>query len=70
MDLDRVVAQLRSELESLDAAILSLERLQRREGRRGRPPSWLAALRKQGGPRRKKNRGGDHREGNPESPEE
>ncbi len=41
MDLQKVLAQLRSELENLDAAILSLERLQLNVRRRGRPPSWL-----------------------------
>ncbi len=53
MDLQRVLAQLRSELENLDAAIESLERLQLTERRRGRPPSWLAAIKKPGRPRRK-----------------
>ena len=38
MDLDKVLAQLREELENLDAAILSLERLQQPGPRRGRPP--------------------------------
>jgi hypothetical protein len=45
MDLNKVLAQLREELENLDAAILSLERLQQ-EGprRRGRPPKALSHL--------------------------
>ena len=38
MDLGKVLADLRQELESLDAAILSLERLQQVKPRRGRPP--------------------------------
>jgi hypothetical protein len=45
MDLNKVLAQLHEELENLDAAILSLERLQQ-EGRRrrGRPPKALSRL--------------------------
>jgi len=48
MDLDKVLAQLREELENLEAAILSLERLQAEGARRGRPPKLLAAARKTG----------------------
>jgi len=48
MDLDKVLAQLRAELENLDAAIASMERLQTRGPRRGRPPKLLAAARKTG----------------------
>jgi uncharacterized membrane protein YccC len=46
MDLNKVLAQLREELENLDTAILSLERLQNNEGhrRRGRPPKALSNL--------------------------
>jgi hypothetical protein len=47
MDLVKVLAQLRDELANLDAAILSLERLQH-EGAsrsRGRPPKSLSAIR-------------------------
>ena len=46
MDLNKVLAQLREELENLDAAILSLERLQQEGRRRGRPPKILANLSK------------------------
>ena len=42
MDIARVLAQLRAELENIDAAIASLERLQHGGRRRGRPPGWLA----------------------------
>jgi hypothetical protein len=45
MDLSKVLEQLRKELAHLDAAILSLERLQAKEARRGRPPKMLAELR-------------------------
>ncbi len=46
MDLSKVLAQLREELANLDAAILSLERLQQEGRRRGRPPKALAQLSK------------------------
>jgi hypothetical protein len=45
MDLSKVLEQLRKELEHLDVAILTLERLQTTAVRRGRPPKALAALR-------------------------
>lgn len=45
MDLTTVLEQLRRELLHLDAAILSLERLQSKTKRRGRPPKALALLR-------------------------
>jgi uncharacterized membrane protein YccC len=46
MDLKKVLAQLREELQNLDAAILSLERLQQEGPRRGRPPKILSNLSK------------------------
>ena len=46
MDLSKVLEQLRRELVHLDAAILSLERLQAKAARRGRPPKLLEQLRK------------------------
>ena len=46
MDLTTVLEQLRRELLHLDAAILSLERLQSKTARRGRPPKALVMLRK------------------------
>ena len=54
MDLNKVLAQLHEELENLDAAILSLERLQQ-EGRprRGRPPKALSRFSKESGDRKK-----------------
>ena len=45
MDFTAILAQLRQELENLDAAILSLERLQANSVRRGRPPKVLAEIR-------------------------
>ena len=46
MDLGRVLAQLHEELENLNAAIVSLERLQQGGRRRGRPPEWLTEIKK------------------------
>ena len=47
MDLAKVLQQLHEELDALNAAILSLERLSQGGRRRGRPPEWLTALRKE-----------------------
>jgi hypothetical protein len=42
MDFDALLAQLRTEREMLEEAIMALERLARGSGkRRGRPPRWL-----------------------------
>jgi hypothetical protein len=46
MDLSKVLEQLRRELVHLDAAIVSLERLQAKVGRRGRAPRALTERRK------------------------
>ena len=46
MDLTKVLDQLRQELGHIDAAILSLERLQAKEARRGRPPRVLIEMKK------------------------
>jgi hypothetical protein len=44
MDLSKLLAQLHQELEYLDAAIFSLERLQHQGKRRGRPPKAASQL--------------------------
>ena len=44
MDLSEVLAQLRKELQHINAAIASLELLQDRDVRRGRPPKILSEL--------------------------
>lgn len=54
MDLAKVLTQLHEELANLDAAILSLERLQEGGRRRGRPPSWLSDIKKSAEPVRKR----------------
>ena len=66
MDLKSVLVQLRAELQNVNAAILSLERLQHKEGRRGRPPAWLAELRKPKTRRRPNRGGGRDNRGSPE----
>jgi hypothetical protein len=44
MDYLKLIAELRSELEQIDQAILTLEHVAAGSGRRrGRPPKWLAA---------------------------
>ncbi|HEX3878030.1 MAG TPA: hypothetical protein VHW24_13650 [Bryobacteraceae bacterium] len=45
MDLAKVLAQLHAELENIDAAIESLERIRQGSKRRGRPPAALAKTR-------------------------
>ena len=50
MDLTKVLAQLREEVANLDAAILSLERLQQETRRRGRPPKALSRTSDSGPP--------------------
>ncbi len=45
MDVNHMIAELRSEREALTAAISVLENIAQSRGRRrGRPPAWLAAL--------------------------
>jgi hypothetical protein len=45
MDVDKILAELRSERAQIEEAIISLERLAKGRGRRrGRPPSWMAEV--------------------------
>ena len=45
MDVLKMLAELRQEHEQIGEAIIALERLALRQGkRRGRPPAWMAAL--------------------------
>jgi hypothetical protein len=48
MDFEKVLTQLRQELENLDSAIECLERLNRGAPRRGRPPAWLVPAKRPG----------------------
>ena len=57
MDVLKMLTDLRQEREQIEEAIVTLERLARGRGRRrGRPPSWLAAIKKRGRPVGSKNR--------------
>lgn len=57
MDVTKMLAELRAEREQIEEAILSLERLARGRGkRRGRPPMWLAEVKKRGRPPGSKNK--------------
>ncbi len=62
MDLTKVLAQLRAELANLDAAIISLERLQQEGVRRGRPPKLLAGI-KEGVRAKRRATGGETEDG-------
>lgn len=42
MDVNKILSELRQERERIEDAIISLERLAQRQGkRRGRPPAWM-----------------------------
>jgi hypothetical protein len=57
MDVTKMLAELRQERESIEEAILTLERLAHGRGkRRGRPPAWMAELKKRGRPPGSKNK--------------
>ncbi len=57
MDVSRMLTELRQEREQIEEAILSLERLATGRGkRRGRPPTWLAEMKKRGRPPGSKNK--------------
>jgi hypothetical protein len=57
MDLTKILAELRHERDGIDEAIAVLARVAAGQGkRRGRPPAWMAALKKPGRPPGSKNR--------------
>jgi hypothetical protein len=57
MDVLKMLAELRQEREQIEEAILTLERLARGRGRRrGRPPAWMAAIKRRGRPPGSKNK--------------
>jgi len=52
-----MLADLRVERESIEEAIMTLERLARGRGRRrGRPPAWMSNIKRRGRPPGSKNR--------------
>lgn len=52
-----MLADLRSEREQIEEAIMTLERLARGRGRRrGRPPAWMSNIKRRGRPPGSKNK--------------
>ena len=57
MDVLKMLADLRHEREQIEEAIQTLERLARGRGRRrGRPPAWMATIKRRGRPPGSKNK--------------
>ena len=57
MDINKMLEELRLERELIEEAIMTLERLARGRGRRrGRPPAWMAQIKRRGRPPGSKNR--------------
>ncbi|MBZ5617213.1 MAG: hypothetical protein LAQ69_00575 [Acidobacteriia bacterium] len=54
MDLAKILQELREELENLNAAISSLERLEEAGKRRGSEPEWLEEIQPPRGRRKRK----------------
>jgi hypothetical protein len=57
MDINKMLAELRTERENLEQAIITLERLSLGRGRRrGRPPAWMTVAKRRGRPPGSKNK--------------
>lgn len=57
MDVNKMLAELRSERAAIEEAIVVLERLATgRSKRRGRPPAWMTAVKRRGRPLGSKNK--------------
>lgn len=57
MDINKMLADLRTEREQITEAILVLERLTAGQGkRRGRPPKWMTEVKGRGRPKGSKNK--------------
>jgi hypothetical protein len=57
MDINKMLAELRTERDQLDEAILTLQRLAAgRDKRRGRPPAWMTVVKRRGRPPGSKNK--------------
>jgi hypothetical protein len=57
MDVLKMLADLRQERQQIEEAILTLERLAQGRGRRrGRPPAWMATIKRRGRPPGSKNK--------------
>ena len=60
MDIAKMLAELRTQRDQVDEVIVTLERLALDHGkRRGRPPKWMAALKRPGRPPGSKNKAKD-----------
>ena len=57
MDINKMLAELRSEREAVEQAIIVLQRIAAGRGkRRGRPPAWMSQVKKRGRPPGSKNK--------------
>jgi hypothetical protein len=57
MDINKMLAELRTEREQVEEAIMVLERLARGQGkRRSRPPAWMTTVKRRGRPPGSKNK--------------
>jgi hypothetical protein len=57
VDVGKILSDLRQKRDELEQAIVSLERLARTRGdRRGRPPAWVAEIKRRGRPPGSKNK--------------
>jgi hypothetical protein len=57
MDILKMLAELRSEREAVEQAIIVLQRIAAGRGkRRGRPPAWMSQVKKRGRPPGTKNK--------------
>jgi hypothetical protein len=57
MNLTKMIAELRTEREHVEQAILVMERLATGQGRRrGRPPAWMTQVKRRGRPAGSKNK--------------
>jgi hypothetical protein len=57
MQTEKMLAELRTERDQLDEAILTLERLAAARGRRrGRPPAWMSQIKRRKRPPGSKNK--------------
>jgi hypothetical protein len=57
MDINKMLAELRNERESIEQAIIVLQRIAAGRGkRRGRPPAWMSSVKKRGRPPGSKNK--------------
>jgi hypothetical protein len=63
MNITQMIAELRTEKESVEQAILVLERIAAGQGRRrGRPPAWMTKIKRRGRPKGSRNRPKDEKD--------